>query len=110
MKQNLTFIIFLGLIHLTHSQEIASTNSGANYNDNLIYSGGEVFVVPVNKDDSSSGVIGVISRIEFTSLGIDEIQFPGNLKFYPNPTSHSIFIELENKEINKVFIYDLNGR
>lgn len=110
MKQNLAFIIFLGLIHLTYSQEIASTNSGANSNNNLIYSVGEVFVVPVNQDDSSSGIIGVISRIEFVSLGIDEIQFSGKLKFYPNPTYHSIFLELENKEINKVFIYDLNGR
>ncbi|WCO00255.1 T9SS type A sorting domain-containing protein [Psychroserpens ponticola] len=110
MKQILTFIILLSLIHFTYGQDIASTNSGANSNNNLIYSIGEVFVIPENQDELSSGIIGVISKIEFTSLGINEIEVSENLQFYPNPTSNFLFLELENKTINEIYIYDLNGR
>ena len=110
MKQILTSIILLSLIHFTYGQDIASTNSGANSNNNLIYSIGEVFVIPENQDELSSGIIGVISKIEFTSLGINEIEVSENLQFYPNPTSNFLFLELENKTINEIYIYDLNGR
>lgn len=110
MKQILTFITLMGLIHCTYGQGIASTNSGANSNNSLMYSVGEIFVIQANQNESSSGVIGVISRIEFTSLSIDEIEHFENLKFYPNPTSQSIFLELENQEINVALIYDLNGK
>lgn len=110
MKQILTLITFLSLIHFSYGQDLASINSGSSSNNNLIYTVGEIFVIPANPDDFSSGIIGSISRIEFTSLGIDEIQFSGNLKLYPNPTSNSIFLELENQKIDVVFIYDMNGK
>jgi hypothetical protein len=107
MKQ--IFISF-GFIPIIYGQSLSSTNSGAVSNNNLIYSVGEVFVNLTNQNDASSGLIGAISRIEFTSLSINEIEFNQNLKFYPNPTSNSVILDIENEIIKNIYIYDLNGK
>lgn len=110
MKQIFTIFIIVGFIPIIYGQSLSSTNSGAVSNNNLIYSVGEVFVIPVNPNDASSGLIGAISRIEFTSLSINEIEFNQNVKFYPNPTSNSVFLELENEIIKEIYIFDLSGK
>lgn len=110
MKQ--IFIIFsmIGFIPIIYGQSLNSTNSGAVSQNNLIYSVGEVYVNPINQNDASSGLIGAISRIEFTSLSINEIELNKNIKFYPNPTSDSVFLELENEIIKDIYIFDLSGK
>lgn len=110
MKQIFTIFIIVGFIPIIYGQSLSSTNSGAVSNNNLIYSVGEVFVIPINPNDASSGLIGAISRIEFTSLSINEIEFNQNVKFYPNPTSNSVFLELENEIIKEIYIFDLSGK
>jgi hypothetical protein len=110
MKQIFTIFISVGFIPIIYGQSLSSTNSGALSNNNLIYSVGEVFVNPTNQNDASSGLIGSISRIEFTSLSINEIEFNQNLKFYPNPTSNSVFLYIENEIIKNIYIFDLNGK
>jgi hypothetical protein len=110
MKQILTLFFCVGIYPLIHGQTITSINSGAVSNNNLVYTVGEVFVVSTNSNESNSGFVGAISRIEFTALGISEIVFSEKLRFYPNPTSDSVFFDTENKEFNSIFIYDINGR
>jgi len=110
MKQIFTIFISFGFIPIIYGQSLSSTNSGAVSNNNLIYSVGEVFVNLTNQNDASSGLIGAISRIEFTSLSINEIEFNQNLKFYPNPTSNSVILDIENEIIKNIYIYDLNGK
>lgn len=110
MKQIFIILICVGFSPIIYGQSLSSTNSGAVSNNNLIYSVGEVFVNPTNQNDASSGLIGAISRIEFTSLSINEIEFNQNLKFYPNPTSNSVFLDIENEIIKNIYIYDLNGK
>lgn len=110
MKQIFTIFISFGFIPIIYGQSLSSTNSGAVSNNNLIYSVGEVFVNPTNQNDASSGLIGAISRIEFTSLSINEIEINQNLNFYPNPTSNSVFLDIENQIIKNIYIYDLNGK
>ena len=110
MKQIFTIFISFGFIPIIYGQSLSSTNSGAVSNNNLIYSVGEVFVNPTNQNDASSGLIGAISRIEFTSLSINEVEFNQNLNFYPNPTSNSVFLDIENQIIKNIYIYDLNGK
>jgi len=110
MKQIFTIFISFGFIPIIYGQSLSSTNSGAVSNNNLIYSVGEVFVNLTNQNDASSGLIGAISRIEFTSLSINEIEFNQNLKFYPNPTSNSVIIDIKNEIIKNIYIYDLNGK
>lgn len=110
MKPFFTFFLCFGFIPISYSQSLKSTNSGAVSNNNLIYSVGEVFVIPINQNDANSGIIGAISKIEFTLLGVNEIELTDDLKFYPNPTSHSVFLELKNEFINHIYIFDLNGK
>lgn len=110
MKHFFTFLLCFGLVPILYGQSLSSTNSGAVSNNNLIYSVGEVFVVPINQNEASSGIIGAISRIEFTSLGIDEIELTEKLKFFPNPASNSVFLEIENEIIKIIYIFDLNGK
>lgn len=108
MKYLFTFLTSFGMALISYGQSLSSTNSGAVSNNNLIYSVGEIFVVPTNQ--TSSGLIGVVSIIEFTSLDINEIEFSQNFKFYPNPTSNSLYLELENEVIKDIYIFDLNGK
>ncbi len=110
MKHFFTFLLCFGLVAISYGQSLSSTNSGAVSNNNLIYSVGEVFVVPINQNEASSGIIGAISRIEFTSLGINEIELTKELKFYPNPASNSVFLEIENEIIKIIYVSDLNGK
>jgi hypothetical protein len=110
MKQILTIIFGIGFIPIIYSQTISSINSGAISNNSLIHSVGDVFVIPLNQNDASSGIIGAISRIEFTSLGINELVLTNELKFYPNPTSSSVFLELSNEIVKQIYIFDLYGK
>jgi hypothetical protein len=110
MKQLLTIIFGIGYIPMIYSQTISTINSGAISDNNLIYSVGDVFVIPLNQNDASSGMIGAISRIEFMSLGINELVLTNELKFYPNPTSSSVFLELRNEIVNQIYIFDLYGK
>ena len=109
MKQILTVIFSIGCIPLLFGQNIASVNSGAVSNNTLIYTVGEIFVTPANPNESASGVIGALSRIEFLSLGIEELLFSKKITFYPNPTSNSVYLET-NEVIKKLWIYDNNGK
>jgi hypothetical protein len=100
----------VGIIPIIYGQSLSSTNSGAVSSNTLIYSVGEVFVNPTNQNDASSGLIGAFSRIEFTSLNINEIEFNQNLNFYPNPTSGSVYLDIEKEIIENIYIFDLNGK
>ncbi len=110
MKQLLQIFICLGFIPIAYGQSLRATNSGAVSGNTLVYSVGEVFVNPINQNEASSGLIGAISVIEFTSLHSDEIAYSQNLKFYPNPTSDSVFLDTQNQIIKKIDIFDSNGK
>ncbi|AWH86051.1 hypothetical protein HYN59_13430 [Flavobacterium album] len=106
MKQKL--LILFGLaVSGVYAQ--SGVNSGAVSGNSLIYSVGEIYVLPVgNPNGASSGTIGAISRIEF--LGIDEIAVTEKgIKVYPNPTAHSVYFET-TEIISNVEVYDTNGR
>lgn len=58
-------ILCLGLSY-AYSQDLYSINNGANSSNNLIYTVGEIFVLPISDpNQASSGTIGAVSRIEF---------------------------------------------
>ena len=110
MKKAILLTLCLWLSY-AYSQELYSINNGANSSNNLIYTVGEIFVLPISDpNESSSGTIGAVSRIEFFVTGLNELTILENVNAYPNPTSNSIFIETENEEFHTISIYDLNGR
>jgi len=107
MKQVFISIFLLCSINI-YSQ--SSVNSGANSGEQLIYAVGEIYVVPEDIDDASSGTIGSVSRIEFLITELDEIVSFDEVNIYPNPTKNAVYIETEEINIEYIFIYDANGR
>lgn len=107
--RNFTFL-FLSLFNsIVFSQQIYSVNSGAVSNTNLIYSVGEIFVnSTIDENESSSGLIGAISIIEFYVLGTDDLISSDDFRIFPNPTEQILFFKTQQK-FSEVFIYDFNG-
>lgn len=102
------FGIFFGGLLL--SQQISTINSGAVSSNAMIYSVGEIFVNQEDIDDSSSGLIGVVSVIEFHELGMDEIESESQMYFYPNPTKNSIYFDTNAIKFSEFNIFDLAGK
>ncbi len=95
-------ILYLLIYHLTNSKyghliaEVMKENRENLYNNNqLMYRSTKV------------NYLKYIKKILSTDLQ-DEIDKP-SIKLYPNPASHSIFID-SHKPILKISAYDLNGR
>lgn len=110
MKKAILLTFCFGLSY-AYSQDLYSINNGANSSNNLIYTVGEIFVLPISDpNEASSGTIGAVSRIEFFVTGLNELTILENVNAYPNPTSNSVFIETENEKFNTISIYDLSGR
>ena len=106
--KSLISIIFCLFSFLVFGQQIQSINSGAVSNNNLIYTVGEIFVNSEDEDESSSGIIGVVSVIEFYVLGTDDLIVSEDFRAFPNPTSQILYFE-SNQNFNEVYIFDLNG-
>ncbi len=110
MKKNILLFLCFGLTY-GYSQDLYSINNGAFSSNDLIYTVGEIFVLPVSApNEASSGIIGAVSRIEFFVTGINELTILENVNAYPNPTSNSILIETEFEKFNEIYIYDLTGK
>ncbi len=108
MKHLLLFIInFMTICVL--GQNISSVNSGAFNTNNLIFTVGEVYVNPVNMDKANSGIIAVVSRIEFFTLGEDEQIFSNDFNIFPNPTQKTLHFST-NIPFHKIYIYDATGK
>jgi hypothetical protein len=91
---------------------ISSVNSGAVSNNNIVFSVGEIFVLPTSTpDEANSGLMGVLSRVEFFVTGLDEQLASDDTRAYPNPTSQSLFFSTTAQDaISEVFIFDNSGR
>ncbi len=85
--KNLILPFLLSLATYTYGQSvISSLNTGAVSNNNLIYSVGEIFVIPTtHPNDANSGLIGAVSRINFFVTGINENISSADWRVFPNP-------------------------
>jgi len=75
--KNLILPLLLFLTTYSFGQSvISSVNTGAVSNNNLVYSVGEIFVIPTtNPNDANSGLIGALSRIEFFVTGLNKMSY-----------------------------------
>lgn len=110
MKHFFTTISLFGIFTVLFGQNLESINAGAGSNNNLIYAVAEVYVLPIDDDEASSGIVGVVSRIEFTTLEIDEVVYEASMRFYPNPTTQWVYIEIKNESFDAVSLFDVNGK
>jgi hypothetical protein len=111
MKIIILPLIFLATFSFGQSV-ISSVNCGAFSGNNLMFSVGEIYVVPLSKpNDANSGLIGVLSRIEFFVTGLDDQIFSSQMSVFPNPASTSLFFNTNSSlPVDWVYIYDIQGR
>ncbi len=105
------FFIFL-LSHFTaFSQNISSINSGTYSGNGLTHVVGEIYVIPDNvNEEVNSGILGILSQIEFMTVSTNEILSSEDVRVFPNPTSHSISFSIKGWNIAEIFIYDAEGK
>ena len=91
---------------------MSSVNSGAVSNNNMVFSVGEIFVLPTSTpDESNSGLMGILSRVEFFVTGLNELLASDDTRAYPNPTAQSLFFSTSAQHpINEISIFDNSGR
>ncbi|MGC3978183.1 MAG: T9SS type A sorting domain-containing protein [Paludibacteraceae bacterium] len=106
------FVVILFPTFSLGQNVINSVNSGATSNNNLTYSVGEVYVVPIiNPNEANSGLIGILSRIDFFVTGINEQLISADIKVFPNPTKKTVFLEIPNDIVfHKIYVYDIKGK
>lgn len=75
---------------------------------NLVHSVGEIYVIPENNDEASSGLLGAMSRLNFFVLSNGDEVYSVDARFYPNPVSNALFFS--NVELQGVYVFDAIGR
>lgn len=97
-KINLSVLLVFPLLASAQSV-IGNINSGAVSENSFNHSVGEIYVIPSNPDDASSGTLGILYQTTLKVLGINEI-LKDDVKIYPNPTADFINLKLSSK--NKI--------
>ncbi|WP_294317314.1 T9SS type A sorting domain-containing protein [uncultured Chryseobacterium sp.] len=110
MKKRITLLLF-GIPFFGLAQSvIGSINSGAVSTDGFSHSVGEIYVIPTDPDQASSGTMGMLYQSVLQILGVSELE-KNNVKIYPNPTADFIYVKLSSKsKIEGAEIYDLSGK
>ncbi len=108
MKQLLLFSFLIAGVTANSQSVIQSVNSGSVISSNSAVSIGEIVVVPQNQNQSSSGIIGILTQ---TQLEVKEFDLTAKIKVYPNPTTSVIYFQTEtNLADEKVSIFNLSGQ
>jgi len=109
MKKTYLFVGFISSFLVYSQTAIGGLNSSGMSSENLIYSVGEIYVVPTNQDETNSGLLGIFYQ-NFKTLGINEIVVE-NVSIYPNPTTDFINFKVNSKiKLSEVEIFDLSGK
>lgn len=110
MKKKITLLLF-GVPFFGFAQSaIGSINSGAVSANGFSHSVGEIYVIPTDPDQASSGTMGMFYQSVLQVLGVSELE-KDNVKIYPNPTADFIYVKLSSKSrIEGAEIYDLSGK
>jgi hypothetical protein len=112
MKKTILILLLFLNTSLYGQSVVSAVNSGAFSGSNLIYSVGEIYVLPASTpNDANSGLIGALSRIEFFTTGIQTELFSDDVHVFPNPTTRTLFIQsTSTKAAEHVFIFDVAGK
>ncbi|WP_294324664.1 T9SS type A sorting domain-containing protein [uncultured Chryseobacterium sp.] len=110
MKKRITLLLFGVPLFGFAQSAIGSINSGAVSTDGFSHSIGEIYVIPTDPDQASSGTMGLLYQSVLQVLGVSELE-KDNVKIYPNPTADFIYVKLSSKsKIEGAEIYDLSGK
>ncbi|WP_294312024.1 T9SS type A sorting domain-containing protein [uncultured Chryseobacterium sp.] len=110
MKKRITLLLFGVPLFGFAQSAIGSINSGAVSTDGFSHSVGEIYIIPTDPDQASSGTMGLLYQSVLQVLGVSELE-KDNVKIYPNPTADFIYVKLSSKsKIEGADIYDLSGK
>jgi type IX secretion system substrate protein len=93
MKQILPLALLLAGGFCNGQSVIQSVNSGSIISGNAVVGVGEIFVVPQNQDQSSSGIIGILAQVNQQQLEVPSLELSEKIRVYPNPAVSKIFFE-----------------
>lgn len=110
MRKKITILLFSIPAFGFAQSMIGNVNSGAVSADSFTHSVGEIYVIPADPNQNSSGTMGMLYQTSLQVLGINELE-KDNVKIYPNPTTDFIFVTLHSKsKVEEVEIFDTAGR
>ncbi|MCY1499165.1 hypothetical protein D3C87_58730 [compost metagenome] len=111
MKQKLLFILLLPASYCYSQSVIQTLNSGSIIGSASTISIGEIVVVPQNQNQSSSGIIGILTEINNHNLEVPQLDLTEKITVYPNPTIAKIFFDTSEAISNEsVSIYNNTGQ
>jgi Secretion system C-terminal sorting domain len=111
MKTKILILFLMALSAGKAQSLIQSVNSGSIVASNSSISIGEIVVVPINQNQSNSGIIGILSQVNNQNLEVSQFEITKNILVYPNPTSAEIYFKTnENLANQSVLIIDQSGK
>jgi hypothetical protein len=110
MKNFLLIVLLVSSYFINAQSVIQSVNSGSLITANSSVSIGEIVINPVTQNQSSSGLIGILSQVN-QQLEVSEFELSENIVVYPNPTESSLSFKSKTDLTNeKVSVYSTNGQ
>jgi Secretion system C-terminal sorting domain len=111
MKKVILFTLFFNSFLNYAQSTIQSVNSGSLITANSSVSIGEIVVNPVNQNQSSSGLIGILVQVNEQTLETPEFELADDIIVSPNPTVASIQFKSETNLTNEtISVYNTNGQ
>lgn len=107
MKQLLLFSFLIITISASSQSVVQSVNSGSLITSSSSVSIGEIVVVPVNPNQSSSGIIGILVQ----TLEVPQLELNEKITVYPNPTTSTVFFQTDtNLADENISVFNLSGQ
>ena len=111
MKMNLLYLTLFSYSICLSQSNISTVNSGSIISPTSQLSIGEIFINPVNENQTSSGIIGILAQVNQQTLEVQELDLTASIKVYPNPTAAKIYLQTtENLQGEVVSIYNNVGQ
>ena len=108
MRQLLLLFFVMVSISASSQSVIQSVNSGSIISSSSSVSVGEIVVVPQNQNQSSSGLIGILTQ---TQLEVSQLELSETVIVFPNPTMAVIYFKTDtNLTDEKISIFNLFGQ
>lgn len=111
MKKIILITLFLNSFLNYAQSTIQSVNSGSLITASSSVSIGEIVINPVNQNQSSSGLIGILVQVNEQTLEVSEFELTDDIIVSPNPTVSSIQFKSEINLVNEnVAVYNTTGQ
>lgn len=107
MKQSLLLLFLIITISASSQSVIQSVNSGSLITSSSSVSIGEIVLVPVNPNQCSSGIIGILVQ----TLEVPKQELSNSITVYPNPTTAAVYFQTQTNLVDeKVSVFNLSGQ